>query len=111
MHRAANTIVLASFALACLAASCLGQGTIQIGFNGQPLGSYTSPVGSYSESGVQVTGVQSGAFALVGGSLTGYPDNGTGDLQLPGGAGLTFSFTPLAALAQTCTILYSGPTT
>ena len=85
-----------ALALCCLLAECLGQGTTTITFDGQPPGSYSYPVGSYSESGMRFAGVQGGGFALVGASLSGYPDNGTGYLQLPGGAGLTLSLTPLA---------------
>jgi hypothetical protein len=86
-----------ALALLYLAAHCHGQGTLTVTFDGQPPGSYTSPVGSYSESGVVFTGVQGNGLAFVGAGLSGYPDNGTGYLQLPGGAGLTFSFTPLRA--------------
>src|SRR2546421_4923028 len=73
--------------LLCSLVNCAAQGTIQ--FEGQVPGSYTSPLGSYIESGVRFTGVHGEGLALVGGSLSGYPDNGTGYLQFPGGSGIT----------------------
>lgn len=83
-------------ALFCFLTRCEGQGTLTFTFNGQPPGSYTWPVGSYSEAGAQFAGPHGEGLALVGSSLSGAPDNGTGYLQVPAGAQLTFSLTPFA---------------
>jgi hypothetical protein len=46
---------------------------------------------------MRFSGPQNEGLALVGGSLSGYPDNGTGYLQVPGGSGLRFGFNTFPA--------------
>ncbi len=70
----------AAFALFCLVAHCLGQGTVTITFDSpqpQPPGTW-SAVMQYSEAGMRLTapGTQY-ALLLIGSGLAGNPDDGT----------------------------------
>ncbi len=73
---------------------CQGQGTMQVGFDGQPRGT-SSTAGVYYESGMRFWN-PSGYHSLLingGGISPAYPDNGTSYLQPSGGAGgLAFRF-------------------
>ena len=79
---------------------CLGQGTLQITFDGSPLqapGTATL-ITNYSETGMLFTPIDStdpaSAFVRQGGGVPGYPvpDNGTAYLQAGLGSTLMFSF-------------------
>ncbi len=84
-----KTIAIAVSILAVLlppAPQVLGQGTMS--FDGQTPGTYLVPIVLYTESGIQISGVQGNGFALSGGSLSGYPENGSGYLHMAGGPGV-----------------------
>jgi hypothetical protein len=82
----------AALAFFCLAAPCRGQGTTTITFEGQPKGTQTQ-VASYTEAGLRFSVIAPGSLYLSGGGIAGYPDNGTGYLEIPdafaGGGGMT----------------------
>jgi hypothetical protein len=80
-------------------AQCHGQGTMSIGFDGQPRGT-SSTAGAYYESGMRFSN-PSGYHSLVlngGGISPAYPDNDTSYLQPSGGVGgLAFRLDSYAA--------------
>jgi len=59
-------------------------------FEGVPRGTQRN-VGTYSESGMSFTPVGPGNLLLSGGGIAGYPDNGTGYLEIPDG-NMMFTF-------------------
>jgi hypothetical protein len=80
--------------LACGVIDCQGQGTVK--FDGQPVGT-TAQIGTYTESGVIVSVIAPGSLFLSGGGIMGYPDDGTGYLEIPdatpGSGGVSFALT------------------
>ena len=76
-----------------LVAHCLGQGTTTVTFEGQPRGTVSQGLAFYDESGMRFTVISPGALFLSGGGIAGYPDDGTGYLEIPdvfvGGGGMT----------------------
>ena len=89
----ASALVAAALLFAGLV-QCLAQGTMTIGFDGQPRGTFAT-AGAYHESGMRFWN-PSGYHSLVlngGGISPAYPDNGTSYLQPSGGVGgLAFRF-------------------
>ena len=84
--------ILSALALACLASSCFGQGTLRFTFEGQPTGTRTLMF-EYLESGMRFGGPYGLAnLWLTGSGLSGYPDNGTSYLGVPAESQLRFSF-------------------
>ena len=84
-------LVLAGFF--CLVGQCQGQGTMTIGFNGQPRGTQ-SIIPNYSESEFLFTPLPPESLVLSGGGIAGYPDNGTGYLEVPGGLSFFWDIPP-----------------
>jgi len=84
-------------ALLFLAAHCPGQGTLNFKFEGQTPGTQLQ-LGTYSESGMQFQVIAPGGIFLSGGGIAGYPDNGSGYLNMLDGdlGGVRFNFSPLA---------------
>jgi hypothetical protein len=86
-------------ALFAVAVPCLGQGTLQITFDGPPV----QPPGTgkivqeYYEAGMSFTPIDPNApwagFVRQGGGVTFYPENGTAYLQAGAGSTLKFVFT------------------
>ena len=72
-------------------AQCLGQGTLQITFDGPPSQAPGTQYGitNYFESGMSFTPLPGDELGRNGGGIPGYPDNGTAYLQ---GGSLSFSF-------------------
>jgi hypothetical protein len=67
-------------------AACPAQGTMTITFEGQPRGTTLGPIGIYIEQGMQFgMNYGPGSLILSGGGVAGYPDNGTGYLEIPDG--------------------------
>jgi hypothetical protein len=66
-------------------ATCLAQGTLMIRFEGEPPGTERI-LGGYAESGVQFATLTPQSLYLSGGGIPGYPDNGTGYLEIPAGS-------------------------
>jgi hypothetical protein len=83
-------------ALTGVVAEGRGQGTMTFAFEGAPRGT-EQDVGTYYESGMRFAVLPPGRVLLCGGGISGYPDNGTGYLEVPDAApgvgGLTFAFT------------------
>src|SRR5262245_44237839 len=77
----AQTAALALAGWFCLLAQCQGQGTIR--FEGQPTGTTSTGLGTYSEAGMKFINIAPGGMFLSGGGNAGYPDNGTGYLYTP----------------------------
>jgi hypothetical protein len=76
---------LVALTLFCLAELCHGQGTMTFRFEGQPVGT-SQQLGVYVESGMQFgMAYGPGSVYLSGGGIPGYPDNGTGYLEIPDG--------------------------
>ena len=110
-------VLLSVLALFCLAKHCLGQGTMQVRFEGQPRGTYVT-TSSYSESGMMFWNPYGPEnLARIGSGLSGAPDNGTAFLDVTGGARLAFTFFSGAHFnlvsfdAAEETISYPGPIT
>jgi hypothetical protein len=88
----------------CLIAECQGQGTMTFTFEGQPRGTVSQGMGFYDESGMRFSVIAPGGIYLSGGGIPGYPDDGTGYLEVPdaspngGGGGLSFNFNPNLSL-------------
>ena len=72
-------------------AHCLGQGTLQINFNGSPAQSPGTGaiIQQYTESGMSFTPLPGDVLIRNGGGMPGYPDNGSAYLQ---GGSLSFGF-------------------
>jgi hypothetical protein len=87
----AGKYVGAALAFPCLLAACQAQGTMTFAFEGQPRGT-RSQLGTYTNSGMLFSVIGSGSLYLSGGGIAGYPDNGTGYLEIPdaflGGGGV-----------------------
>ena len=81
----AKSIALTLAGVLCLMAQGHGQGTMTIGFNGQAPGTY-SILASYSESQFLFSPLSPGRLILSGGGIAGYPNNGTGYLEVPDGS-------------------------
>jgi hypothetical protein len=126
-HRGLNLCAAVTMLLLCCAsARCLGQGTLQITFNGPPIQppGTAKIVTNYVESGVSFASVpQSFGFIRMGSGtgqqspISGFPDDGTAYIQQIGSAPILFSFTDGSVfdltsvdLAEYSTIL-SGPVT
>jgi len=90
--------MLAVFVLSASPGKCRGQGTMRFTFEAQPPGS-SANIFEYSESGMLFTGPHLNQLWLFGGSLSGYPDDGTGYLGVPAGSQLRFNFNPLATFS------------
>jgi hypothetical protein len=83
----------AALVLFCLSAHCHGQGTMTITFEGAARGTQ-SQVGAnpYTDaSGMQFGSLTPQSLYLSGGGIPGYPDNGTGYLEIPEGS-MRFGF-------------------
>jgi hypothetical protein len=63
---------------------CYSQGTLTFTFDVEPRGSQAN-VGTYTESGMYFGPIGPGNLLLSGGGIAGYPDNGTGYLEIPDG--------------------------
>jgi hypothetical protein len=99
----ARTAALTLVGWFCLLAECQGQGTLTFTFEGAPGGTRQN-VGTYTESGMLFTPRAPGSLFLNGGGTPGYPDNGTGYLEVPdafvGGGGMSFAFTATSSIHQ-----------
>jgi hypothetical protein len=80
-----KTFALAALVMACACDWALGQGTLTFRFEGQAPGT-ESQIGVYSEAGMQVGNLGPQSLYLSGGGIPGYPDNGTGYLEIPAGS-------------------------
>jgi hypothetical protein len=95
-----KVIASAAYAICCLVTECQGQGTTTFTFEGQPRGTISLGLAFYDESGMRFSVIAPGGLFLNGGGIPGYPDDGTGYLEVPdvfvGGGGLVFNFTSFA---------------
>ena len=91
-----NSVARYCLCLFSIAGTCWGQGTMTFTFEGQPPG--TLAQGGYSASGMNFGATPFGVLYLSGGSVSPFPDNGTGHLLVPENGipngGLTFASTP-----------------
>jgi hypothetical protein len=67
-----------------LPGECIGQGTLTLTFEGLPRGTQQN-IGVYYGSGVSIGPLGPGNVFLTGGGTPGFPDNGTGYLEIPDG--------------------------
>jgi hypothetical protein len=83
-----STLLAAALMLSGLV-QCQGQGTMQVGFEGQ-----MNRDARYYESGMWFGGLNPGPEVLwiASSGLTGFPDDGTQYLRVPGSLGLEFGF-------------------
>lgn len=80
--------------------NCFGQGTMTFTFEGQPNGTRSPGLGTYTEAGMQFSVIAPGGIFQNGGGIPGYPDNGTGYLETPDArdnfGGVSMNFTNFA---------------
>ena len=81
-ERARSIVTAVVSVLLCCQAQCNGQGTMTFTFEGQPRGT-RHQTGPYYEGAMQFLPIPMGSLYLSGGGFTGYPDNGTGYLEVP----------------------------
>jgi hypothetical protein len=89
-RRRTALVLLSALGLLGAAATSLAQGTMTFTFEGQPRGT-EGQVSVYREAGMQFGNLTPQTDYLSGGGIPGYPDNGTGYLEIPAGT-LRFGF-------------------
>ncbi len=73
--------LLAALAFLLLTPLSRGQGTFK--FEGQPIGTVSGGLGTYTEGGMRFSVISPGSMYAIGGGVASYPDNGSAYLYAP----------------------------